>query len=444
MEHSAKVGRPRVLRTRTLATLAFAVSLIVTACTGSSATTAPGGTQAGGASQAAASQPAAGGPVTLRFLFPEYSAKTVDLMTSVVNDFNAANQGKITVQLETAPWDKMHDKLAVSMGSGQAPCVFGYATRWISEFAGLKQLEPLDSYLQGDFKASFIPKLLDAGILGGVTYGIPVAASARLMFYNKDLFAKAGIANPPANWDELKTDSVKTANPPSNYGLGVPASGIEVDTFFDYFLWNNGGDILDANGKSMLSQPASVEALQYLVDLVKAGGSQPKPTGFTREQIIEMFKGGQLSMYPTGPWMNAMIKADSPNLNYGFAMFPVNGSNKQATVSVTDSMGLSSSCANKAEAWQFVQFMYQPKYRQTFDETEGMLPELTAVAQSDYFQAPDYKPFVDALATAKFQPQHPKFEQIQQIMTVAVQKALTGEMTPQQALDDATSKINGL
>lgn len=415
----------------------LALSFIVAACGSSAAPSTAGG------SSAATVAPPAGGEVDLRFLFPEYSAKTVDLMTEVVNDFNAANAGKIKVALETAPWDKMHDKLAVSMGSGQAPCVFGYATRWISEFAGLGQLATLDDMLQGDFKAGFIPKLLDAGVLDGKTYGIPVAASARLMFYNKDLFAKAGL-QAPTNWDELMTAAVKTANPPSNYGLGVPASGIEVDTFFDYFLWNNGGDILDANGKSMLSQPKSVEALQYLVDLVKAGGSQPKPNGFTREQVIEMFKNGQLSMYPTGPWMNAMIAADSPKLNYGFAMFPTSAGNQQATVSVTDSMGISEACPNKTEAWQFVEFMYQDKYRQKFDETEGMLPERTAVAASTFFSSATYKPFVDALQYAKFQPQHPKFEQIQQIMTVAVQKALSGEATPQQALDEATQKIDAL
>ena len=270
-----------------------------------------------------------------------------------------------------------------------------------------------------------------------------MAASARLLFYNKDLFAKAGL-QPPTNWDELLNAALKTANPPSVYGLGVPASGIEVDTFFDYFLWNNGGDILDANGKSMLSKPESVAALQYLVDLVNKGGSQPKPNGFTREQVIEMFKGGQVSMYPTGPWMNAMIAADSPNLQYGTVPFPVNGSSAPATVSVTDSLGIGAACANKTEAWQFVEFMYQDKYRQKFDETEGMLPELKAVAASDFYSTPDYKPFVDALQNAKFQPQHPKFEQIQQIMTVAVQKALSGEATPQQALDEATQKIDAL
>jgi multiple sugar transport system substrate-binding protein len=381
--------------------------------------------------------------VNLRFLFPEYSAKTQPLMEQMVADFNKANDGQVHVSLELAPWDKMHDKLAVSMGSGQAPDVFGYATRWISEFASLGQLAPLDGRLDKSFTSQFIPTVLDAGKYDGKTYGLPAAVSARLMYYRTDAFKSAGL-QAPKTWDDLMTAATATADPPQRYGLGVPASGIEVDTFFNYFLYNNGGDILDADNKSMLSNPESVEALQFLTDLVKAGGSEPHPTGFTREQIIENFKSGQLSMYPTGPWLNAMIEADNPDLQYSVAPFPTNGGNPEQTVSVTDSLGMSASTDHPEAAKQFIEFMYQPEYRQAFDEGEGMLPELTAVAQSSYFQSAAYKPFIDALATAKFQPQHPKFEQIQQIETVAVQKALSGQASPQDALDEATQKINAL
>jgi multiple sugar transport system substrate-binding protein len=382
------------------------------------------------------------GAVSLRLLFPEYSSNTKGLMQKVVDDFNAANKGKIQVSLETAPWANMHDKLTLAMGAHKAPDVFGYATRWLSEFAGLNQLEPLDSYMSG-IKSQFNQNALSAGTLNGKTYGLPVAVTSRLLFYRTDLFAKAGL-KAPSNWNDLMTAAVKTANPPKTYGLGVPASGVEVDTYFDYFLFNNGGAILDSQGKSALSSPQSVQALQFLTDLVNKGGSQPKPTGFTREQIIEMFKAGQLSMYPTGPWLNAMIKAADPSLKYSTAPFPANNGQPSKAVAVTDSFGISATSTHKAEAWKFVQFMYQPKYRQQFDQTEGMLPELKSVAASPYYQAPAYKPFVDALSTAVFQPQHPKFETIQQIMTVAVQKALSGQASPKQALDEATSKINAL
>jgi multiple sugar transport system substrate-binding protein len=113
-------------------------------------------------------------------------------------------------------------------------------------------------------------------------------------------------------------------------------------------------------------------------------------------------------------------------------------------VGVTDSLGMWAKSTHKQEAWKFIEFMYQDKYRQKFDEVEAMLPEKQAVAASAAFTTPEQKPFVDALKNAKFVPHHPKFENIQQIITVAVQKALTGEATPQQALDEAAQKINAL
>jgi multiple sugar transport system substrate-binding protein len=390
-----------------------------------------------------------GKAVELRFLFPEYSDKTKGLVQEVVDDFNTANKGKIHVTLETSPWDKLHDKLAVTMGGNQAADVFGYATRWVSEFSELGQLEPLDPYLNDAFKSQFIGRLFDAAAYTPkatskkATYGLPVAVSARMLFYRTDLFEKAGV-KAPTNWDELLEAAKKTASPPNVYGLGVPANGIEVDTFFMYFLWNNGGDILGADGKAAINNPAGVEALEYLVKLVNEKGSQPKPNGFTREQIIEMFKAGQLAMYPTGPWLNTMIKRDNPKLAYGIAPFPANKGKTPATVGVTDSLGMWAKGTHKQEAWKFVEFLYQDKYRQKFDEVEAMLPEKKSVAVSAAFSTPDLKPFVAALDSAKFVPHHPKFENIQQIITVAVQKALTGESTPKQALDQAAQKINAL
>ncbi|MGW3622897.1 ABC transporter substrate-binding protein [Streptomyces sp. NPDC000880] len=410
----------------------FRPAAAVTLALGLVATAAGCGTSSGSGS----------GGVSLRLLAPEYSDKTKGLMQEVVDDFNTANKGKIEVTLETAPWDKLHDKLTLAMGSRKAPDVFGYATRWLTEFESLGQLEPLDERL-APTKDLFNENVLKAGMINGKTYGLPLAVSDRMLYYRTDLFDEAGL-KAPKTWDDLMTAAVKTAHPPKNHGLGVPASGVEVDTFFDYFLYNNGGEILDAKGKSLLSSPESVEALQYLTDLVKAGGSEPKPTGFTREQIIEMFKAGQLSMYPTGPWLNAMIQADAPDLKYSITPFPTNGDKPAQAAGVTDSFGMSATSAHKDEAWKFVEFMYQEKYRQKFGEAEGMLPELKSVAASDYFQAPKFKPFVDALSVAKFQPQHPKFEAIQQIMTVAVQKALSGQTSPKSALAEATDKINQL
>jgi multiple sugar transport system substrate-binding protein len=375
---------------------------------------------------------------------PEYDNNTQPLMQQVVNDFNAANSGKIQVTLQMASWQQMYNKLTLSMGSHSTPDVFGYASRWMAEFVSLGQLAPADQYLaQNGFGQEFNQNVLHSLSLNGKTYGVPLAVSDRLLYYRTDLLAKAGLPA-PTTWNQMLTDAEKANEKPKVSGLGVPATGIEVDTFFDYFLYTNGGSVLNAQGKSELSSPQSVQALDFLTQLVKAGGSEPSPTGFDRDQITEMFKSGQLVMYPTGPWLNAQIKADNHTLQYSVEPFPTNNGSQQQTLAVADDLGVSATSSNQAQAWKFVQFMYQPKYRQKFDEAEGLLPELNSVAQSAFYQSADYKPFVDELSKAIFQPQNVHFQNIEQIETIAIQKALSGQMSPQQALAQASSQIDQL
>lgn len=387
-------------------------------------------------------------PVNLTFLFAQYDDKTQGLMEQVVNDFNAANQGKIHVSLETAPWSKMHQKLITVMSANQAPDVFEYATRWLSQFVDLGQLQPLNTDLSNSpaFKQQFIPSLLNGATLPNKPeiYGLPAAASARMLFYRTDLFTKAGI-QPPKTWDELRNDAKKITNPPGVYGLGIYAGGIEVDTYFDYFLWNNGGHILGPDGKAALNSPQGVEALQFMVDLAnKDKVTEPNPNGFTRDQIIQMFLSGQVGMYPTGPWLSSEIKRQNPSLQYGISYFPSKTGSQPVVLGVTDSLGISAKSQHQTEAWKFIQFMYQTKYRLAFDKVEGMLPEETAVAQDAFFQTPNMKPFVDGLSYAKFYPMTPNFPAIEQIETVAVQQAMSGQMTPKQALDQAAQKIDAI
>jgi multiple sugar transport system substrate-binding protein len=424
------------------AVLIVAILLIqsLTACGSSSPSN-------GGASPSA-SEPSASKQelVNLNFLFPQYDEKTQGLMEQVVNDFNTENDGSIHVTLEITPWDKIYDKLITQMSANQTPDIFGYATRWLAQFTSLGQIEDMNSYLTPEFKQRFITTLLDSAKMPGdsATYGIPVAASSRMLYYRKDLFDKANI-QPPKTWDELAAAAAKINNPPSLYGLGLYSSGIEVDSYFDYFLWNNGGDILDTQGKAILNSPQGVEALQFMVDLAnKDKVTQPNPNGFGRDQIIQMFISGQLGMYPTGPWLSDQIKRQSPDLQYGISYFPSKTGSQPAVLGITDSLGLSSKSAHKAEAWKFIEFMYQTKYRLEFDKVEGMLPELVDVMKDPYFQTPDKKPFVEALNYAKFYPPVSTFPTIEQIQTTAVQDAMSGAKTPKEALDEAAKKIDAL
>ena len=98
-------------------------------------------------------------------------------------------------------------------------------------------------------------------------YGMPDLSSARALFYNKDLFAKAGIARPPTTWDEFVADAKKiTALGNGTVGYAQPLGPEEAQAEFSIWMFNNGGD-WKADGKWTINSPQNVETLQFMKDL---------------------------------------------------------------------------------------------------------------------------------------------------------------------------------
>ncbi len=108
-------------------------------------------------------------------------------------------------------------------------------TRWLIDYVSQGVAAPLDDYLTPSSRARFIDTFLSPSVMDGKTYGLPIAASARAMYYNKDLFEKAGITEPPANWDELKAAAEKIkALGGDVYGFGLQGKEIETDVYCYY------------------------------------------------------------------------------------------------------------------------------------------------------------------------------------------------------------------
>lgn len=163
------------------------------------------GLMAGMSLMALAAQADAG---EVRVTVAEYSAKTGPYFEGVKKEFEAANPG-ITVKFEVVPWDVLLQKLTTDITAGTNADLSIIGTRWLIDFVQQGVAEPLDSYITPEFKGRFIDTFLSPSIMEGKTYGLPIAASARAMYYNKELFEKAGIAKPPANWTELQEDARK-------------------------------------------------------------------------------------------------------------------------------------------------------------------------------------------------------------------------------------------
>lgn len=258
----------------------------------------------------------------VRVTVAEYSAKTAPYFADVKKEFEAANPG-ITVKFEVVPWDVLLQKLTTDITAGTNADLSIIGTRWLIDFVQQDVAEPLDSYIKPDFKDRFIDTFLSPSIMEGKTYGLPIAASARAMYYNKELFEKAGIAKPPATWTELQEDARKIkALGSGTFGFGLQGKEIETDVYYYYAMWSQGTEILNKDGTSGLSTPGALEAAKLYKSMIDEGLTEPGVTSNNREDVQNLFKQGKVGMMITAPFLSNQIKDEAPNLKYGVAAIP--------------------------------------------------------------------------------------------------------------------------
>lgn len=378
------------------------------------------------------------GKTELRFLAMEYDTNTRPFMNRVENEFEDANPD-VDITIEVIDWDAGFQKLSTLISADNAPDLANIATIWLPELVDLDVVQPLDGYVSDDFEARFIEKSLRGATYEDKLYGLPIAMSARALYCNTDL-----VGDPPDNWEELVEVGRRiTDRPHGIFGFGVQGAKVETDVYFYYFLWANGGEILsEDNSKAVFNQPAGVEALQFMVDMIhKYQISQPDTTAYGREDLQELFKAGSLGMMITGPWFWGMLEEDVPDLSYELAPIPAH--EQQVTMAVTDNIVMFKSSPAKDAAWRFIEFFYNPELRLEWAETFGMLPELKEVAESDYItDSKQWSLLMSLLPDGKFVPLHPRWKAISQEIITGIQEAHLQTKTPQEALDGAAERVD--
>jgi multiple sugar transport system substrate-binding protein len=387
---------------------------------------------------------AAPAKTVLRVTLAQYSDKTGPYFDQLGKAFEQLNPN-IEVRYEVVSWDTLQQKLTTEIAGGDNGDLSIIGTRWLLDFVKQGIVSPLDPHMSPEFRSRFIPVFLKPSEMQSKLYGLPIAASARAMFYNKSILTRAGIAAPPATWDELVSDcaKIKALNDKTISCYGLQGKEIETDVYFYYAMWSYGGDILTPQGTSGLASPAALTAANLYKKLIDTGYTQPGVTAYTREDVQNLFKQGRVAMMITAPFLVGQIKTEAPHLAYGVA--PVPKGTTQITYGVTDSIVLFANSQHKAAAAKFLDFAFQPSWRAKFNQNEGFLPVLKAVAAMPQFaDDPALKVFTSLLPRARFAPLVPNWEQIADTTINALQAIYLGQAQPKPALDQAAEKIDGL
>jgi multiple sugar transport system substrate-binding protein len=386
---------------------------------------------------------AAASAQTVRVTVAEYSSLTGPYFEAAAAAFEAANPGT-DIQIEVVPWDVLLQKLTTDISAGANADLSIIGTRWLVDFVQEGIAAPLDDYMDDEFRARFIDVFLTPSVFDGKTYGLPIAASARAMYYNADLFAQAGLDGPPDTWAEL-VEAARAIDALGDdiAGFGMQGAQIETDVYFYYAFWAFGGDLIEEDGTSGLDTEAGYQAAQLYLDLINEGLTQDGVTSMTREDVQNLFKEGRVGMMITAPFLATQIRNEVPDLNFGVAAIPAGPGGERGTYGVTDSIIMFENSQNKETAFAFLDMLFSTEWRVRFTEGEGFLPvEVEEAAAPVFANDPVLAQFTALLPEARFAPVIPGWEQIAERTSVALQTIYLGQGGVKETLDAAAADID--
>lgn len=327
------------------------------------------------------------GKIKLRFASWDV-AEDVDRQQAIVDKFNAAHDD-IEVTLEAYGSD-FDTKISAGMGSGDTPDVM-YMWNYPAYYEGL---EPLDSYIEAegeDYKSNFYDTLWNYNSIDGQIYGVPVGFTTHALFYNKDLFAQAGIDEPTADWtwDDLKEAAKTISEKTDAKGFAFSMKPDPYD--FEMYLWSNGTAYCDENGgmDGYINSEASKEVFQMFQDMEKEGYATA-----TEKDGTDEFRAGSVAMYVYGSWSINTLNEDG--MNYGVTKIPSFGSDPSVSILSSSGVAMSKDSEHKDAAWEFIKFWTNEECNK---ERIGLeLPVLNSVVESEgIMEQPEYAPFYDML-----------------------------------------------
>jgi multiple sugar transport system substrate-binding protein len=274
---------------------------------------------------------------------------------------DAWNKGHDTkVKVTVVPTANFVQKFGTAAAGGAGPDVASIDLVYLPYFASTGVLDDItDLANKLPYKDGLSAAHRTLATYNGRTYALPFTAEASVLFYNKDLFKKAGLARdkPPTNYSEIISDAKKIrALGKDTYGYAVAGQCGGCNIFeFTPHIWASGGDVLSADGeRARFDTPEVTDALTFYRKLYTDGSmpAQSKTDNGTNQPAA--FLSGKLGMTPLGAFFVQVLKKEH-KVDFGVAPLPgKNGGS--ASFAGGDEIAVTKNAKNKAQAQEFVKW----------------------------------------------------------------------------------------
>jgi multiple sugar transport system substrate-binding protein len=409
---------------------------------------APAATETTEATEAPAAEPTeeaapAIEPVTIEF-WHNYSESDgqIAVLDELISQFEADNPG-ITVEPVFMEWSALHDGVVAGATTGTLPDVLRGDIAFVPQFGALNVLVDMGK-LPGyaDVAASVLPSANSTTSMNGGNYGLAANTNTKILYYNKAKLDAAGLAVPTTQEEMWNTATALSTD--GAFGFVEAWTG-----WWNVgpYIWSNGGDVLSPDNTTAtgyINGEAAVATIQKLADLYAAKvltgpTMDPGAVGDT-----DGWASGTYAMEVDGPWRGSAL--NSAGIEYGAVALPKGTASSTSVLGGEDFMMFTSSSeAEQAAAWKFIQFMASEAAQVAMAKVGQMPVSLAALQNADALAAMPLLPvYVEALQTAKSRPVIPQWSEIEGIVATKASEAITGVKDVQTAMDEAATEINAL
>ena len=381
------------------------------------------------------------GSDTLRLSTWVSSPSETELFKQTLDEFRE-KKPELEFKFEPIPGN-YSEKLQLMLGTYTAPDLFFLKGMVAPSYMSFGILNPLDDLIaqSPEFEPEdFYPFALEAFQYNGKQYGIPKDFNPYVLFYNKKLFAEAGIDSLPKTWAEFEQVSRQLTldkdrdGKNDQYGFIVEPSVEMVMPF----VYQNGGNFQNPDGSLGITDEPFIEALEFYYGLYKDGiatmaqdeGVAWNGDAFGREICAMAISGG---------WLMPFMKDNYPEVEYG--IIPLPAGKQQATVAFTTAYSMPKATKFEDEAWELMQYLVGKEGMSSWTQSGIAMPTRKSVAEANGFRDhPVYKVFMQSAEFARpFQVQYSErgFEEV----VIAFQAIFYTDKEPRKAMEDIESQI---
>ncbi len=374
----------------------------------------------------------------------------------IAREFEALNPD-IKVSMEYVGYDYVHDKIV----TGMAATPPGYDAAmidviWPDEFIKAGYLLDVTNRVTADMKANMFPASWNGVTRNGKIYGMPWLMDVKYFMYNQDILTKAGISAPPKTWEEL-VDQATTIKQKGLAEFPIIWSWAQKEAVvcdFTVLLFGNGGAFLDASGKPVFNNEKGVQVLTWMKKTIDDGLTNPNSIGSIEQDAEADFLAGKSAFAVNWLFQYSDSNDAAKSQIVGqaaFAPMPVFAAGaaagiKGSSVDGSSSFAIMATTRYADQTWKFLTYLasneVQTKYSAEMlpvwqnDFQGDSLAKLLAATPTNPVTVPA---FLGQFPYANERPTVAYYNEASAALQLAIQEALTGIKTPQQALDEAAA-----